>query len=203
MMASKTTLGDILNLIETHRKENREVLAKLGARIIEQEQELSKLLTAYVVAEDSSASTKDLLNKAKVRDLEYWYTPLVDISGYDDLPERVRNFLRFYKYLGDLATIDKTVPLREPNFGSASLKKLETWMKSLGEKLGQNLKEYRENQALLRYFNERISYGKDGHAEYRKLRYETYHEVTDMKIYTIGELCTSEMVYMTMSDVDL
>lgn len=197
-------MDDILKLIESHEKENRDVLARLGARMIEQKQETSKLLATYIVEKDSSASTKELLNKAKVRDLEYWYTPLSEISGHYELGGRISIRLHRIKIynLGDLVIKGDNDLLRLSGFGRKSLIKLKSWLKSIGEELGQELKEYRENQALLQHFDEKISYGQDGHAEHRKLRFETYHEVTGFKIYTIGELATS-VVIMDMSDMDL
>jgi hypothetical protein len=82
------------------------------------------------------------------------------------------------------------------------LTRLNTWLFELDEKLGQDLKEYRENQALLQYFDVRISHSIEGGSEYRMLKYETHHKVTGLKIYTIGELVTSEMT-IHMSNQDL
>lgn len=201
-MTSKITAKDIQKLIASHNQENQEALTRLSARIIEQKQELSKLLAEYIVAKDTGASTKDLLNKAKVRDLKYWYTPLSEISGYDDLPERVRNFLEFYKYLGDLVILDEAIPLRGPNFGRGSLTKLEKWLEGLDEKLNQDLKEYRENEALLRHFDEKIVNREDGHI-FSELQYELYQKVRSIapEVHTVGELATSE-VHKHLSERD-
>lgn len=202
-MTTKITLDDVLKLIASHKRENKKALAALSVRMIAQEEELTRLFTEYAVTQDPTISTRDLLDKIKIRDLEYWYTPLVDISGYDDLPERVRNFLEFYKYLGDLATLDRTIPLRGSNFGRNSLKKLETWMNGLGEQLGQELIEYQENQTLLKHFDIKITHKEDGLSSYRKLQYDRYKKLISMKIFTIGQLCISRETYKAMSDVDI
>lgn len=198
------TVKNIRDLIASHHHENQILLSHITSRIQEQEQELYQLLTEYVVGQDLTISTKDILNKLKVRDLEYWYTPLSEISGYSELSNWVVGPIKNdgIRYLGDLVIKGDNDLRRLSGFGRKALIDLKSWLKSIGEELGQELKEYRENKVLLRRFDEKIANREEG-CMFSELQYELYQKVRSIapEVHTVGELATSE-VHKYLSERD-
>jgi hypothetical protein len=207
----KVTMKKILDLIASHDNEIQILSSHIQDVRQKQKQELIDLLTEYVVTQDSTVSTTDMLNKLKVHDLEYWYTPLSEIPGYSELGTRTTRALggAGVYYRGDLATKTERELRLIPNFGRKMFVDLNAWLSGLGEELGQELREYRENEALLRYFYESIVDGKKlgektlkAHAKENSQR-ERFSRIISIEISTVGELATSRLVETTMPEKDM